>query len=85
MLSSRLVVFCYKFLFVNVKRKKCIHFRCDEGLCSRRPGEELENVRRLKMVIAFKMLSSGSREIVPHALQLLPSSKVSILFYPIPQ
>uniref|UniRef100_A0A1B6DL13 BTB domain-containing protein n=4 Tax=Clastoptera arizonana TaxID=38151 RepID=A0A1B6DL13_9HEMI len=50
---------------------------CDEGPCSRRPGEELESVRRLKTAIAFRMLSSGSREIVAHALQLLPITKLN--------
>ncbi|XP_075213305.1 ankyrin repeat and BTB/POZ domain-containing protein 2 [Lycorma delicatula] len=52
---------------------------CDEGLSLRRPGEEVETVRRLKIAVAFRMLSSGSREMVPHALQLLPSTKLNTL------
>jgi hypothetical protein len=42
----------------------------------RRPGDEVECVRRLKSELAFKMLRSGRSDLIPHALQLLPSSKV---------
>ncbi|XP_021925814.1 ankyrin repeat and BTB/POZ domain-containing protein 2 isoform X2 [Zootermopsis nevadensis] len=42
---------------------------------SRRLGDELECVRRLKSELAFKMLRSGCSDLIPHALQLLPSSK----------
>ncbi|RZF40742.1 hypothetical protein LSTR_LSTR013412 [Laodelphax striatellus] len=52
---------------------------CNEGLSSKRPGDEVETVRRLKIAIAFRMLSSASREMVPHALQLLPSTKLNTL------
>lgn len=61
------IITCLKLLFF---------ISCDEGLSLRRPGEEVETVRRLKIAVAFRMLSSGSREMVPHALQLLPGTKV---------
>lgn len=41
----------------------------------RRPGDEVECVRRLKSELAFTMLRSGHSDLIPHALQLLPSSK----------
>lgn len=41
----------------------------------RRPGDEVECVRRLKSELAFKMLRSGHSDLIPHALQLLPTSK----------
>ncbi|KAL1122546.1 hypothetical protein AAG570_002876 [Ranatra chinensis] len=50
---------------------------CEESLPSRRSGDEAENVKRLKIALAFRMLASGSREMVPHALQLLPSTKLN--------
>ncbi|XP_046672135.1 ankyrin repeat and BTB/POZ domain-containing protein 2-like [Homalodisca vitripennis] len=52
---------------------------CDESVSSRRQGEEADSVRRLKLSVAFRMLSSGSRDIIPHALQLLPSTKLNTL------
>jgi hypothetical protein len=45
----------------------------------RRPGDEVECVRRLKSELAFKMLRSGHSDLIPHALQLLPSNKVILL------
>jgi hypothetical protein len=45
----------------------------------RRLGDEMECVRRLKSELAFKMLRSGCSDLIPHALQLLPSSKVILL------
>ena len=54
----------------------------DEGAVSvgpRRPGDEVECVRRLKSELAFTMLQSGHSDLIPHALQLLPSSKVNLL------
>ncbi|XP_069675380.1 ankyrin repeat and BTB/POZ domain-containing protein 2 isoform X2 [Periplaneta americana] len=41
----------------------------------KRPGDEVECVRRLKSELAFKMLRSGRSDLIPHALQLLPSNK----------
>lgn len=64
---------------MNKFKSKPLIYSCDESVCSRRPGEEAESVRRLKMSVAFRMLSSGSRDIIPHALQLLPSTKVILL------
>ncbi|CAA9999757.1 unnamed protein product [Nesidiocoris tenuis] len=47
----------------------------DESLGRRSgTGDEVETVRRLKTAVAFRMLSSAVREMVPHALQLLPSA-----------
>ncbi|XP_014278294.1 ankyrin repeat and BTB/POZ domain-containing protein 2 [Halyomorpha halys] len=51
---------------------------CDESL-SRRSGDEAETVKRLKIALAFRMLGSGVREMVPHALQLLPSTKLNTI------
>lgn len=42
----------------------------------KRPGDDSDTARRLKLDLAFRMLSTGSRDMVPHALQLLPNSKV---------
>lgn len=50
-------------------------YRCDESM-PRRSGEEGETLKRLKIAVAFRMLASGIREMVPHAIQLLPSTKV---------
>jgi hypothetical protein len=46
----------------------------------RRPGDEVECVRRLKAELAFKMLRSGHSDLIPHALQLLPTNKVILLY-----
>ncbi|KAF6198807.1 hypothetical protein GE061_006830, partial [Apolygus lucorum] len=48
----------------------------DESLGRRTGGDEGDTVRRLKTAVAFRMLGSGVREMVPHALQLLPPSKL---------
>ncbi|KAF4524417.1 hypothetical protein B566_EDAN009333 [Ephemera danica] len=50
----------------------------EEVLCPRRPSaDEGECVRKFKTDLAFKMLSCGRTDLIPHALQLLPSSKVN--------
>ena len=38
--------------------------------------DDLECSRKLKIDLAFKMLSSARSDLIPHALQLLPSTKV---------
>lgn len=43
----------------------------------KRPGDDSDTARRLKLDLAFRMLSTGSRDMVPHALQLLPNSKLN--------
>lgn len=43
----------------------------------RRPGDDSETARRLKLDLAFRMLSTGCRDMVPHALQLLPNTKLN--------
>jgi ankyrin repeat/BTB/POZ domain-containing protein 2 len=45
---------------------------------SRRREEDMETAEKLKVELAFRMLSSGRVELLPHALQLLPTTKVSI-------
>ncbi|XP_073997606.1 ankyrin repeat and BTB/POZ domain-containing protein 2 [Rhodnius prolixus] len=52
------------------------HPGCDESM-PRRSGEEGETLKRLKIAVAFRMLASGIREMVPHAIQLLPSTKLN--------
>ena len=39
--------------------------------------DEAECARKFKIDLAFRMLSVGRTDLVPHALQLLPSTKVS--------
>lgn len=43
--------------------------------------DDLECSRKLKIDLAFKMLSSARSDLIPHALQLLPSTKVRRVFY----
>ena len=50
----------------------------EEILCPRRHMDDLECSRKLKIDLAFKMLSSARSDLIPHALQLLPSTKVSL-------
>jgi len=51
-------------------------------LCPKRPtGDEGACVRRFKTDLAFKMLSCGRTDLISHALQLLPSSKVSVCHF----
>lgn len=57
-----------------------VYFRPEECIAPRRSGEEIDNVKKLKTAVALKMLASASREIVPHALQLLPSTKVKLIY-----
>lgn len=45
-------------------------------MCPRRQLDELECAQKFKVDLAFKMLSCGRTELVPHALQLLPDTKV---------
>ena len=52
-------------------------FRFEEILCPRRHMDDVESSRKLKIDLAFKMLSSARSDLIPHALQLLPSTKVS--------
>nr|CAD7400182.1 unnamed protein product [Timema poppensis] len=47
----------------------------DEPVVSKRSGDEVEYVRRLKTELAFKMLRSGRTDLIQHALQLLPPNK----------
>ncbi|XP_059487328.1 ankyrin repeat and BTB/POZ domain-containing protein 2 isoform X2 [Neocloeon triangulifer] len=50
----------------------------EEVLCPKRPtGDEGACVRRFKTDLAFKMLSCGRTDLIPHALQLLPSAKIN--------
>jgi ankyrin repeat and BTB/POZ domain-containing protein 2 len=39
--------------------------------------DDLECARKLKIDLAFKMLSSARSDLIPHALQLLPSTKIN--------
>ena len=39
--------------------------------------DDVESSRKLKIDLAFKMLSSARSDLIPHALQLLPSTKVN--------
>ena len=43
--------------------------------------DDLECSRKLKIDLAFKMLSSARSDLIPHALQLLPSTKVKNNLY----
>ncbi|XP_049777406.1 ankyrin repeat and BTB/POZ domain-containing protein 2 isoform X2 [Schistocerca cancellata] len=47
----------------------------EEAVCSKRHCDEQDCVRKLKTDLAFKMLSSGRSDLIPHALQLLPANK----------
>ncbi|XP_065334017.1 ankyrin repeat and BTB/POZ domain-containing protein 2 isoform X2 [Cloeon dipterum] len=50
----------------------------DEVLCPKRPvGDEGACVRKFKTDLAFKMLSCGRTDLVQHALQLLPCTKIN--------
>ncbi|EFX81975.1 hypothetical protein DAPPUDRAFT_302879 [Daphnia pulex] len=49
----------------------------EEILCPRRHMDDLECSRKLKIDLAFKMLSSARSDLIPHALQLLPSTKIN--------
>ncbi|CAG0917016.1 unnamed protein product [Notodromas monacha] len=42
-----------------------------------RREEKLETAEKLKIELAFRMLSSGRTDLLPHALQLLPNTKVN--------
>ena len=50
--------------------------RCEELMCPRRQLDEVECAKKFKVDLAFKMLSCGRTDLVPHALQLLPATKV---------
>lgn len=45
-------------------------------MCPRRQLDEMECAKKFKVDLAFKMLSCGRTDLVPHALQLLPATKV---------
>ncbi|XP_037071069.1 ankyrin repeat and BTB/POZ domain-containing protein 2-like [Pollicipes pollicipes] len=47
----------------------------EELSCPRRQMDEAECARKFKIDLAFRMLSCGRTDLVPHALQLLPSTK----------
>ncbi|XP_043223308.1 ankyrin repeat and BTB/POZ domain-containing protein 2-like isoform X3 [Amphibalanus amphitrite] len=47
----------------------------EELSCPRRQMDEAECARKFKIDLAFRMLSVGRTDLVPHALQLLPSTK----------
>ncbi|KAK2725488.1 ankyrin repeat and BTB/POZ domain-containing protein 2-like isoform X2 [Artemia franciscana] len=49
----------------------------DEALCPRKPIDEHDCARKYKVDLAFKMIGSGRIDLVPHALQLLPPSKIN--------
>ncbi|CAL4082308.1 unnamed protein product, partial [Meganyctiphanes norvegica] len=49
----------------------------EELMCPRRQLDELECAKKFKVDLAFKMLSCGRTDLVPHALQLLPLTKVN--------
>ncbi|KAF0295250.1 Ankyrin repeat and BTB/POZ domain-containing protein 2 [Amphibalanus amphitrite] len=49
----------------------------EELSCPRRQMDEAECARKFKIDLAFRMLSVGRTDLVPHALQLLPSTKVT--------
>ncbi|XP_018020102.1 uncharacterized protein LOC108676527 isoform X2 [Hyalella azteca] len=49
----------------------------EELMCPRRQLDELECAQKFKVDLAFKMLSCGRTELLPHALQLLPATKVN--------
>ncbi|XP_022255677.1 LOW QUALITY PROTEIN: ankyrin repeat and BTB/POZ domain-containing protein 2-like [Limulus polyphemus] len=51
----------------------------DEKLYARRQMEESECARLLKMDLAFRMLTSGRTDLMPHALQLLPPTKINTI------
>lgn len=50
-------------------------------MCPRRQLDEMECAKKFKVDLAFKMLSCGRTDLVPHALQLLPATKVSTVSY----
>ncbi|RXG70201.1 Ankyrin repeat and BTB/POZ domain-containing protein 2 [Armadillidium vulgare] len=49
----------------------------EELMCPRRQLDEVECAKKFKIDLAFKMLSCGRTDLVPHALQLLPATKVN--------
>nr|XP_027207185.1 ankyrin repeat and BTB/POZ domain-containing protein 2-like [Penaeus vannamei] len=49
----------------------------EELMCPRRQLDEMECAKKFKVDLAFKMLSCGRYDLVPHALQLLPATKVN--------
>ncbi|XP_042210223.1 ankyrin repeat and BTB/POZ domain-containing protein 2-like [Homarus americanus] len=49
----------------------------EELMCPRRQLDEMECAKKFKVDLAFKMLSCGRTDLVPHALQLLPATKVN--------
>ncbi|XP_076304276.1 ankyrin repeat and BTB/POZ domain-containing protein 2-like isoform X2 [Tachypleus tridentatus] len=51
----------------------------DEKLYARRQMEESECARLLKIDLAFHMLTSGRTDLMPHALQLLPPTKINTI------
>ena len=53
--------------------QKKIAYRQEEG------GYESDNARKVKIEAAFKLLTSGRAELIPHAISLLPTSKVLLL------
>ena len=56
-----------------------VHYRCKNNNCVTdlsKVCDGYECSRKLKIDLAFKMLSSARIELIPHALQLLPSTKV---------
>lgn len=52
-----------------------LDFRQEEG------GYESDCARKIKIEAAFKLLTSGRAELIPHAISLLPTSKVPRLVY----
>lgn len=57
----------------NQTSTKKIAYRQEEG------GYESDNARKVKIEAAFKLLTSGRAELIPHAISLLPTSKVLLL------
>jgi ankyrin repeat/BTB/POZ domain-containing protein 2 len=48
----------------------------EKTLANKRRDDDLETAEKLKIELAFRMLTSGRADLLPHALQLLPSTKV---------
>ncbi|CAH0383362.1 unnamed protein product [Bemisia tabaci] len=52
----------------------------DDGTNIRRPTKDPESIRRLKTSVAFKLLTTGfARDMITHAIQLLPATKLNTL------
>ncbi|XP_076362217.1 ankyrin repeat and BTB/POZ domain-containing protein 2-like [Tachypleus tridentatus] len=51
----------------------------DEKLYARRQMDESECARLLRIDLAFRMLTSGRTDLMPHALQLLPPTRINTI------